>query len=149
MFSLLTFKEGHPLYRGRDGLIFPKCPKPPIKDNGQLTFQYWRGFLTIYTGELAGNAHCPVMLVLPFSAHLGAFEQMKKEREAVTTQMLLNSKCLHAWICWFYTMSVVGFAVSLFACNVPSELKRVAWCVFIRKHISLRCSDNIENLEDS
>ena len=52
----------------------------------------------------------------------------------MTTQMLLN---IIANGCWFYTMDVVNlavvrFAVSLLACNVPSELK-----LKIEKHTNL------------
>ena len=43
----------------------------------------------------------------------------------MTTQMLLNSKCLDKLVLQM-DLSVIGFALSLFACNVPSELKRVS-----------------------
>ena len=59
------------------------------------------------------------------TSSLRTFKQMK--REAVTTQLLLNSKCLD--VCWFDTMSVVSLQqdllFSFLVCNVPNELKRV------------------------
>ena len=61
--------------------------------------------------------------LLQLTWNISAKEEIYRQKLIVTTQMLLNSNCFDMLV--LYNECVVRFAVSLFACNVPSELKKV------------------------
>ena len=72
-------------------------------------FSYERGLLFLRESWGGGVCIC-VCDLQPFAAHLEHLSK-RRNRQVVTKQMLLNSKCLEKLVLWF--ISVVRFAVSL------------------------------------